>query len=178
MIEIIYTKFGFVGFILLFLCFLALLIVIEKAIQLLFSSSNKNLKKEALLLVQKHQKIKKELLDEIIAIWFLRKETSLKSNLKMLNLIAILSPALGLLGTVFGLIKTFEQITIIKQVEIDVLAHGLAIAMNTTFLGLCIAIFTLFFYHIILIFINKDLKNIEIFLNHKSLEIAGAFKSD
>jgi len=54
---------------------------------------------------------------------------------------------LGLLGTVTGLIRSFNQITVTKQAGPDVVAGGIAVALLTTAWGLGIGIPTLFAYN-------------------------------
>ncbi len=54
---------------------------------------------------------------------------------------------LGLFGTVTGLIKSFNQISITKQAGPDVVAGGIAVALLTTAWGLGIGIPTLFAYN-------------------------------
>lgn len=54
---------------------------------------------------------------------------------------------LGLLGTVTGLIRSFNQISATKQAGPDVVAGGIAIALLTTAWGLGIGIPTLFAYN-------------------------------
>jgi len=54
---------------------------------------------------------------------------------------------LGLLGTVTGLIKSFNQISVTKQAGPDVVAGGIAVALLTTAWGLSIGIPLLFMYN-------------------------------
>jgi biopolymer transport protein ExbB len=54
---------------------------------------------------------------------------------------------LGLLGTVTGLIRSFNQISATKQAGPDVVAGGIAVALLTTAWGLSIGIPTLFAYN-------------------------------
>jgi len=54
---------------------------------------------------------------------------------------------LGLLGTVTGLMKSFNQISATKQAGPDVVAGGIAVALLTTAWGLGIGIPTLFAYN-------------------------------
>ncbi len=54
---------------------------------------------------------------------------------------------LGLLGTVTGLIRSFNQISATKQAGPDVVAGGIAVALLTTAWGLAIGIPTLFAYN-------------------------------
>ena len=57
------------------------------------------------------------------------------------NIIGSVAPMVGLLGTVFGMIKSFNQIAMAGgQPRVDQLADGISIALITTFWGLLIAI--------------------------------------
>lgn len=67
--------------------------------------------------------------------------TKLHQKVGYLSLIANLSPMMGLLGTVYGMIVTFNKIANSKvQPSPTELADGISIALGTTFLGLCVAI--------------------------------------
>ena len=66
--------------------------------------------------------------------------------LDTLGTIAAISPLLGLLGTVIGMIKVFSQITLHGVGNPGVLADGISQALITTAVGLSIAIFSLIFY--------------------------------
>ena len=66
---------------------------------------------------------------------------SLKSYLRPLEMIAYLSPLLGLLGTVLGMIEAFQQMEAAgKQVDPSVLSGGIWQALLTTAVGLAVAI--------------------------------------
>lgn len=65
----------------------------------------------------------------------------LRSFLKPLEIIATLSPLLGLLGTVLGMIEAFKQMEIAgSQVDPSVLSGGIWQALLTTAVGLAVAI--------------------------------------
>ncbi len=65
----------------------------------------------------------------------------LENHLNKLATIAHISPLLGLLGTVTGMILAFKQVQILGgQVDIEVLAGGIWEALLTTAVGLSIAI--------------------------------------
>jgi biopolymer transport protein ExbB len=66
--------------------------------------------------------------------------------LDTLGTIAAISPLLGLLGTVIGMIKVFSQITLHGVGNPGVLADGISQALVTTAAGLSIAIISLIFY--------------------------------
>jgi len=57
-----------------------------------------------------------------------------------LGLIAAISPLLGLLGTVIGMIEVFQVISVQGVGKADVLAGGISKALNTTAAGLSVAI--------------------------------------
>ncbi len=70
----------------------------------------------------------------------------LERFLNPLGTIASISPLLGLLGTVVGMIKVFTAITTHGVGNPSVLANGISQAMITTAAGLSVAIVSLIFY--------------------------------
>jgi len=70
----------------------------------------------------------------------------LERYLNMLGTIASITPLLGLLGTVIGMIKVFAVITTQGVGDPGVLAGGISEALVTTAAGLCAAIPSLLFY--------------------------------
>ncbi len=71
---------------------------------------------------------------------------SLERNLNTLGTIAAITPLLGLLGTVVGMIKVFAVITTEGVGNPETLAGGISEALITTAAGLVIAIPSLIFY--------------------------------
>jgi biopolymer transport protein ExbB len=71
-----------------------------------------------------------------------RVSTELKRNLRVINGVATVTPLLGLLGTVLGMIHAFDGIsTITPGGDPKILiATGISQALLTTAAGLCIAI--------------------------------------
>ena len=65
---------------------------------------------------------------------------SLERNLTMLGTIATISPLLGLLGTVVGMITAFTGLTETSGANPDLLAAGISQALITTAFGLLIAV--------------------------------------
>lgn len=65
---------------------------------------------------------------------------TLERNLTMLGTIATISPLLGLLGTVVGMIVAFTGLTASGGADSDVLALGISQALITTAFGLFIAV--------------------------------------
>ena len=57
-----------------------------------------------------------------------------------LGVIAAVAPLLGLLGTVIGMIEVFQHISLVGVGKANLLAGGIAKALNTTAAGLTVAI--------------------------------------
>jgi len=71
----------------------------------------------------------------------------LERNLNMLGIIASISPLLGLLGTVVGMITVFANINLVDgSSNSDLLASGISEALITTAFGLLVAVPGLIFY--------------------------------
>lgn len=66
--------------------------------------------------------------------------------LNTLGTVAALSPLMGLLGTVLGMIEVFNVIALRGSGEPSALAHGISMALITTAAGLVVAIPALFFH--------------------------------
>ncbi len=65
----------------------------------------------------------------------------LRKNLRVLEVIATISPLMGLLGTVIGMVKAFNKVAQYKgQVDPSLLAGGIWEALLTTAAGLALAI--------------------------------------
>lgn len=78
-----------------------------------------------------------------------REAVTLERHVGALATIANLTPLLGLLGTVSGMIKTFNVISVQGVGNPGLLAGGIAEALITTASGLCVAIPTLVCYRIL-----------------------------
>ncbi len=64
----------------------------------------------------------------------------LESGLNLLKVLAAVAPLLGLLGTVIGMINTFQAITLFGTGDPQLMAGGISEALITTVLGLIAAI--------------------------------------
>jgi biopolymer transport protein ExbB len=67
--------------------------------------------------------------------------------LTYLRLISVIAPLLGLLGTMLGMVKVFQNVATRTAVDSTVLASGIWEALLTTIFGLSVAIPTLVFYY-------------------------------
>jgi len=72
---------------------------------------------------------------------------TLKKNLWILGTVASSAPFIGLLGTVVGIIKSFESMAIAGTGGFAVVAAGISEALVATALGLAVAIIALIFYN-------------------------------
>lgn len=70
----------------------------------------------------------------------LKERPSIESGLAVLKIIAAVAPLLGLLGTVTGMIETFQAITIFGAGDPKNMAGGISAALVTTVQGLVVAI--------------------------------------
>lgn len=70
----------------------------------------------------------------------LKERPSIESGLSILKIIAAVAPLLGLLGTVVGMIETFQAITIFGAGDPKNMAGGISGALVTTVQGLVVAI--------------------------------------
>lgn len=70
----------------------------------------------------------------------LKELPKLDSGLNLLKVLAAVAPLLGLLGTVVGMIQTFQQITLFGTGDPQIMAGGISLALITTVMGLIAAI--------------------------------------
>jgi biopolymer transport protein ExbB len=75
----------------------------------------------------------------------------LKRNVRVLNGIATLAPLLGLLGTVIGMIESFDALSSRAAAgRSEALAHGISLALVATAFGLVIAAIAVVLYYFFL----------------------------
>lgn len=93
---------------------------------------------------QEHQSDDPELLELRLSEAVLRESPRLERFQGMLKLFAAVAPLLGLLGTVTGMIATFQAITVFGTGDPKLMAGGISQALVTTVMGLLVAIPILF----------------------------------
>ena len=79
----------------------------------------------------------------------LKETPKLESGLTLLKIISAIAPLMGLLGTVTGMIVTFQAITIFGAGDPKAMAGGISGALVTTVLGLLVAIPTVLLHTIV-----------------------------
>ena len=85
------------------------------------------------------------LLDEAIT----KEIPQLEKGQSMIKLLAAVAPLLGLLGTVTGMIATFQSISLFGTGDPKLMASGISQALVTTMLGLVVAIPLLFLHSLV-----------------------------
>ena len=94
-------------------------------------------------------------------------QQGLEKGLSMLKLFAALAPMLGLLGTVTGMIETFQVITQFGNGDPKVMAGGISMALVTTVLGLVAAMPLLLAHNIL----SSQAENIRMILEKQGISL-------
>ena len=94
--------------------------------------------------------------------------------LSTLGTIAAISPLLGLLGTVFGMIEVFSEIMLVGTGNANVLAGGISTALITTAAGLSVGIPSLMFYRMFL----RRVEGLVVELERESIKLVDALHSN
>ncbi|MEA4984374.1 hypothetical protein SDC9_32236 [bioreactor metagenome] len=85
----------------------------------------------------------------------------LEKNLTWISLFIALSPSLGFLGTVIGMIQAFDKIQQVGDISATVVAGGIKVALLTTVFGLIVAMILQVFYNYILTIIESLTNDME-----------------
>jgi biopolymer transport protein ExbB/TolQ len=104
------------------------------------------------LLIHGIKKSKDDSLFNTLITAFLKTELKIKS---IFSVAAVVSPLLGLLGTIWGIMHVFLNLT--HSADLTAIAPGIAEALITTLAGLFVAIPGLIAYHIFTYFIKSYL---------------------
>lgn len=94
--------------------------------------------------------------------------------LNTLGTIAALSPLMGLLGTVLGMIEVFNVIALRGSGEPAALAHGISMALITTAAGLVVAIPALFFHR----WFMRRIDELTVAMEQESLRFVDSLTTD
>jgi biopolymer transport protein ExbB len=79
----------------------------------------------------------------------LKERPEIESGLNLLKVISMVAPLMGLLGTVTGMIITFQMITLFGAGDPKAMAGGISQALITTVLGLVVAIPTVLMHTLV-----------------------------
>jgi biopolymer transport protein TolQ len=86
-----------------------------------------------------------------------------------------ISPFLGLLGTVWGIMTAFMDIRTYGSAHINIVAPGIAEALITTAVGLCVAIPAVIFYNYLSNRASKLTEQLNLFSNRLIEEVKLTF---
>ncbi len=170
------TQIGPIFYPLLGLSLLGMILIIERFVffiklpKIEKAESFKTMCKE----LEENANLSKNIRDELLSFRLSALQEKLTHGIHLLRLVAVLSPMLGLLGTVLGMIKAFKDIAgQTGPVVPSMIADGLWSAMLTTAYGLSIALPCLFAAFIYARIAEKRLERFQSRLNAQSLRIEG-----
>jgi biopolymer transport protein ExbB len=141
-----------VGYIIIAITIIGILVVLQRAWQL--STTGRRIKKQltserpdpgnplgrVIAVYHDNRGIDTETLELKLDEAILRNTPGLQRGLATVRILAVIAPMLGLLGTVTGLIETFQSITQFGTGDARLMAGGISQALVTTVLGLSAAI--------------------------------------
>ena len=121
-----------------------------------------------------HHSFSKGLREDAAGIWLQEKRHQLHAGLRLLGLIGVISPLIGLLGTVLGLIEMFKGVAATTgSITPNDLADGLGLAMRTTAAGLMIALPAISGSQLLGLWADRVLAQLEHTLNYVNVWLEG-----
>ncbi len=110
----------------------------------------------------------REDMENILQEAILHEIPRIEARLSSLGILAAISPLLGLLGTVTGMINTFHAITFYGTGDPRMMSGGISEALTTTMLGLGVAIPIMLFHT----FLSRKVENIISHMEEKAVSLA------
>lgn len=146
------SKSGFIGYILVGISIITLAVFLERAF--ILHMERRRLKQEKGIMgtitdmIRKNAGMPAGQLADLVSFEVEDKIEHLSSSISLIRLASTISPLLGLLGTVLGMINAFKRVSETGgTVNPAVLASGIWVALLTTAEGLIVAIAAFFMYH-------------------------------
>ena len=167
---------GLVGYIILIVGGIALLLALERLISLTIVKAkvDKQLKSDdfkdsnplgrVMKVRDTYPQADTEALELHLTEAILGEIPKLGRNLTIIKIISVVAPLMGLLGTVTGMINTFQAITLFGTGDPKLMAGGISTALVTTVLGLVVAIPATLLYAML----NTRSKNIVFILQEQA----------
>lgn len=149
---------GFIGYVIIAIGILGILLALERIIVMIITTrkvsdqirtqqpSADNPLGRVLLTYEANRHLNLDALELKLGEAILRERTPLEKYLTLIKIISVIAPLLGLLGTVTGMINTFQTITLFGTGDPKLMAGGISEALVTTVLGLVVAIPVVFFH--------------------------------
>ena len=170
---------GEVGYVIIVVGIIAFLIALERFVSLMIMQAKvkRQLKSKeinennplgrVLKVNQQFPNVAYETLELKLSEAILREMPKITRNLTLIKIVSVIAPLLGLLGTVTGMINTFQAITLFGTGDPKLMAGGISTALMTTVLGLVVAIPTVVLSSVL----NTRSKNIMFILQEQSAGI-------
>ncbi|NCP64746.1 MAG: energy transducer TonB [Paraglaciecola sp.] len=167
---------GLVGYIILIVGGLALLLALERLVTLTIIKAkvDKQLKSDefkdnnplgrVMKVRDTYPEADTEALELHLTEAILGEIPKLGRNLTIIKIVSVVAPLMGLLGTVTGMINTFQAITLFGTGDPKLMAGGISTALVTTVLGLVVAIPSTLLYAML----NTRSKNIVFILQEQA----------
>ncbi|WP_413493316.1 MotA/TolQ/ExbB proton channel family protein [Shewanella baltica] len=162
---------GTIGYIIIALLALGLLISIERLVTMTIigarvNSQRKNVDKPGnnalgriLKVYQENKDVDVETLELKLDEAILKETPALEARISIIKVLAAIAPMMGLLGTVTGMIATFQSIQLFGTGDPKLMAGGISMALITTVQGL-VAALPLMLMHAIVVARSKSIVQI------------------
>ncbi|MGC1509405.1 MotA/TolQ/ExbB proton channel family protein [Ketobacter sp.] len=149
---------GFIGYVILIIGAIGIILALERIMYLIMvtrkvadQTRSETIRSDnplgrILLSYKKNKNLSLESLELKLGEAILRERGPLEKHLTLIKIISVIAPLLGLLGTVTGMINTFQTITLFGTGDPKLMAGGISQALVTTVLGLSVAIPVVFFH--------------------------------
>lgn len=151
---------GLVGYIIIGVGLISLLLALERIVTLSITRAKVRAQAKSdkvtqsnplgrvLTVYQNNPNLDPDTLELKLAEAIIKEKPRLERFIPLLKIIAVAAPLLGLLGTVIGMIVTFQSITLFGTGDPKLMAGGISQALVTTVLGLLVALPTIFFHSV------------------------------
>lgn len=110
-------------------------------------------------------------LDQLMSIELDQNREALNSQMGVLASVGSTAPFIGLFGTVWGIMNSFQSIAATKNTSLSVVAPGIAEALFATAIGLVVAIPAVIAYNRLTLAINSYMIRLENFAQELSLHL-------
>ena len=152
---------GIVGYVIIALGALGVLLALERLLMLTIAGgkvksqlkrdtpSTDNALGRVLQIYHSNKQADTETLELKLGEAILKEMPKLQRGILFIKVISVVAPLLGLLGTVTGMIQTFQAITLFGTGDPQTMAGGISQALVTTVLGLTVAIPTVLLHTVV-----------------------------
>ncbi len=143
---------GIIGAIIIWVGIIALLVALERVVTLFATTKKVNAQRDSsaanrdnplgrvLSVYEENKDVDVETLELKMGEAILGETPELTKRISFIQVISVVAPLAGLLGTVIGMIETFQAITLFGTGDPKTMAGGISTALMTTVLGITVAI--------------------------------------